>query len=158
VEDVFRSRAQLWDEFNARSPALAARARILKFRADVDGGNIGYHASGKLPIRREYSGDTQSMGAGNSSGNFDLFHSRNCSRVELPDGFVVLPTRPFPAISVSRQRGLRFPYRSRQILDMLRMSGDKLKPEDSLLVSRKDVYSGFDKFLARQLAAALPTA
>ena len=36
---------------------------------------------------------------------------------------------------------------------MLRASGNKLKPEDSLRI-QKDVYSGFNKFLARQLVAA----
>ena len=40
---------------------------------------------------------------------------------------------------------------------MLRASGDKLKPEDGLRI-QKDVYSGFDKFLARQLAALRPRA
>jgi penicillin amidase len=36
---------------------------------------------------------------------------------------------------------------------MLRAGGNKLKPEDSLRI-QKDVYSGFHRFLARQLAAA----
>jgi len=36
---------------------------------------------------------------------------------------------------------------------MLRASGNKLKPEDGLRI-QKDVYSGFNKFLARQVATA----
>ena len=73
----------------------------------------------------------------------------------LPEGFVVTANQnPFPADYPYRVHGVfDSPYRSRQILDMLRASGNKLKPEDSLRI-QKDVYSGFHKFIARQLTGA----
>ena len=45
------------------------------------------------------------------------------------------------------------PYRSRQIFDLLAKNGGKLQPEDLLRIE-KDVYSGFDRFLARQIVSA----
>ena len=71
------------------------------------------------------------------------------------NGYVVTANQnPFPADYPYRVNGqFASQYRSRQILDMLRAGGGKLKPEDSLRI-QKDVYSGFNKFLARQVAAA----
>ena len=43
-------------------------------------------------------------------------------------------------------------YRSRQILNMLTASGNKLGPDDGLRI-QKDVYCGFCQYLARQLVA-----
>jgi penicillin G amidase len=156
VVDVFPeiNRARDWEGFERAIARFGGPSQNFIY-ADVDG-NIGYHAAGKLPIRRDYSGDTPVDG---SSGNFewqgfipfdDLPQAWN-----PPGGFIVSANQnPFPADYPYRVGGIfDSPYRSRQILDMLRAGGNKLKPEDSLRI-QKDVYSGFSKFLARQLVAA----
>jgi penicillin amidase len=156
VEDVFLDidRAHNWDEFKRAISRFGGPGQNFVY-ADIDG-NIGYHASGKLPIRREYSGDTPVDGA---SGKFEwngfIPFEELPQAWNPPDGLVVSANQnPFPADYPYHVNGVfDSPYRSRQILDMLRASGDKLKPEDGLRI-QKDVYSGFDKFLARQLAAA----
>jgi penicillin amidase len=80
----------------------------------------------------------------------DLPHAYN-----PPAGFVVTANQnPFPADYPWHVGGVfASHYRSRQILDMLSAGSSKLKPEDDLRI-QKDVYSGLDKFLARQIAGA----
>jgi penicillin amidase len=156
VADVFLDidRARNWDEFQRAISRFGGPGQNFVY-ADVDG-NIGYHASGKLPIRREYSGDTPVDG---SSGKFEwdgfIPFDELPKAWNPPGGFVVTANQnPFPADYPYPVHGIfDSPYRSRQILDMLKASGDKLKPEDNLRI-QKDVYSGFHKFLAQQLVAA----
>jgi penicillin amidase len=147
-------RARDWDGFKRAISRFSGPGQNFVY-ADVDG-NIGYHASGRLPIRRDFSGDTPVDG---SSGNFEwqgfIPFDELPQAWNPPDGFIVTANQnPFPA-DYPYQVGGSFDsaYRSRQIRDMLRASGNKLKPEDGLRI-QKDVYSGFNKFLARQLAAA----
>ena len=156
VADVFLDidRARNWDEFKRAISRFGGPGQNFVY-ADADG-NIGYHASGKLPIRRDYSGDVPVDG---SSGKFEwegfIPFDELPQAWNPPDGFVVTANQnPFPPDYPYHVGGIfDSPYRARQILDMLRASGNKLKPEDSLRI-QKDVYSGFNKFLARQLAAA----
>ncbi|HZL55623.1 MAG TPA: penicillin acylase family protein, partial [Bryobacteraceae bacterium] len=70
------------------------------------------------------------------------------------NGFIVTANQnPFPPdYPYHVAGGFAAPYRSRQILNMLH-AGGKMKPADTLRI-QKDVYSGFDKFLARQLVTA----
>ena len=49
------NRARNWQEFTAAIARFAGPGRDFVY-ADVDG-NIGYHATGKLPIRKNYDGD-----------------------------------------------------------------------------------------------------
>lgn len=156
VADVFLDidRARSADEFKQAISSFGGPGQNFVY-ADVDG-NIGYHASGKLPIRRDYSGDIPVDG---SSGKFEwdgfIPFDQLPQSTNPPDGFVVTANQnPFPLDYPYRVGGaFAPPYRAHQILDMLRASGNKLKPEDSLRI-QKDVYSGFEKFLARQLVAA----
>ena len=147
-------RARDWDGFKRAISRFGGPGQNFVY-ADVDG-NIGYHASGKLPIRRDYSGGAPVDG---SSGNFEwqgfIPFDELPQAWNPPDGFIVTANQnPFPADYPYRVGGtFDSGYRSRQILDMLRASVSKLKPEDGLRI-QKDVYSGFNKFLARQLVAA----
>jgi penicillin amidase len=147
-------RARDWDGFKRAISRFGGPGQNFVY-ADVDG-NIAYHASGRLPIRRDYSGDAPVDG---SSGNFEwqgfIPFDELPQTMNPPDGFIVTANQnPFPLDYPYRVGGsFDSPYRSRQIRDMLRASGNKLKPDDSLRI-QKDVYSGFNKFLARQLAAA----
>jgi penicillin amidase len=156
VADVFLDidRARNWDEFKRAIARFGGPGQNFVY-ADADG-NIGYHASGKLPIRRDYMGDVPVDGA---SGKFEwdgfIPFDELPQAWNPPGGFVVTANQnPFPAeYPYHVTGGFDSGYRSRQILDMLRASGNKLTPEDSLRI-QKDVYSGFNKFLARQLTAA----
>ena len=146
-------RARNWEEFQAAVSRFAGPGQNFVY-ADT-GGNIGYHASGKLPLRRNYFGDVPVDGA---SGQFEwdgyipfeeLPHAYNPT-----NGFIVTANQnPFPPDYPYHVAGaFAAPYRSRQILNMLH-AGGKMKPADTLRI-QKDVYSGFDKFLARQLVTA----
>ena len=156
VADVFPeiNRARDWDGFKRAIARFGGPGQNFVY-ADIDG-NIGYHASGKLPIRRDYTGDTPVDG---SSGNFEwqgfIPFDELPQAWNPPDGFIVTANQnPFPPDYPYHVGGIfDSPYRSRQILDMLRASGNKLRPADNLRI-QKDVYSGFNKFLARQLVAA----
>jgi penicillin G amidase len=156
IQDVFLDidRARNWDEFKHAASRFAGPGQNFVY-ADVDG-NIGYHASGKLPIRRTYYGDVPVDG---SSGNYEwdgyIPFDELPQSYNPPNGYVVTANQnPFPPDSPYHLNGtFDSPYRARQILGMLQVSGNKLKPEDSLRI-QKDVYSGLHNFLARQLTAA----
>ncbi len=154
--DVFLQidRARNWDDFKRALAGFGGPAQNFVY-ADVDG-NIGYQAAGKLPIRRNFQGDVPVDG---SSGDYEwdgfIPFDQLPQAFNPPEGFIVTANQnPFPPNYPYNVNG-RFasPFRSRQILDMLRAGGNKLKPEDGLRI-QKDVYSGFEKFLARQIVDA----
>ena len=146
-------RAQNWQEFTRAVSRFPGPGQNVVY-ADVDG-NIGYHASGKLPIRKNYEGDVPVDGA---SGNFEwqgfIPFDQLPSSFNPPDGLIVTANQnPFPpAYPYLAHGNFASHYRSRQIRDMLtRRKG--LRPEDTLVV-QKDVYSGFYRYLAQTIVAA----
>ncbi len=147
-------RARNWEEFKTALSRFGGPGQNFVY-ADVDG-NIGYHATGKLPIRRNYFGDVPVDG---SSGDNEW--DGYIPFEELPQAFnpanglvVTANQNPFPANYPYHVSGFfDSQYRSRQIFDMLSASGNKLKPADSLRL-QKDVYSSFNQFLGRQLVTA----
>ena len=147
-------RARNWDEFRAALAKFGGPGQSFVY-ADVDG-NIGYHATGKLPIRRNYMGDVPVDG---TSGEFEW--DGYIPFDELPqawnprNGYVVSANQnPFPAGYAYHVVGtFAAPYRSQQIFDMLNSGGGKLQASGMLRV-QKDVYSGFHKFLAKRIIAA----
>ena len=147
-------RARNWDEFKTALSRFGGPGQNFVY-ADVDG-NIGYHATGKLPIRRNYYGDVPVDG---STGEFEW--DGYVPFDELPQswnpksGLIVTANQnPFGTdFPYHVSGGFAAHYRSRQILNMLQTVGGKLKPADGLRIE-KDVYSGFEKFLAGQLVAA----
>jgi penicillin amidase len=156
LQDVFLDidRARNWDEFKSAISRFGGPGQNFVY-ADVDG-NIGYHASGKLPIRRDYLGDVPvdgSSGANEWDGYIPFEELPQA--FNPPNGFVVTANQnPFPTDFPYHVGGVFAPpYRSRQILDMLRASGKKITPADGLRI-QKDVYSGFNRFLAWQIAGA----
>jgi len=148
------NRARKWEEFRKAVSQFGGPAQNFVY-ADVDG-NIGYQATGKLPIRRNFTGDVPVDGStGENEWSGYIPFEELPSAFNPKDGYIVTANQnPFPA-NYPYQVGGTFaaPYRSNQIRDMLLASGNKLKPEDNLRIE-KDVYSGFSKFLARQLVAA----
>lgn len=146
-------RARDWQEFTAALARFPGPAQNFVF-ADVDG-NIGYHAAGKLPIRRNYDGDMPMDG---STGEFEwdgfIPFDELPTFYNPPSGLIVTANQnPFPADYAYRVNGnFASPYRAQQIRALL-SARDSWKP-DEILAVQKDVYSGFLRFLAQQVVQA----
>ena len=69
-------RARNWQEFTAALARYPGPGQNFVY-ADVDG-NIGYHAAGKLPIRRNFSGECRWTGLRANSSGMATFRSRSC--------------------------------------------------------------------------------
>ncbi|MFB3829276.1 MAG: penicillin acylase family protein [Bryobacteraceae bacterium] len=145
--------ARNWSEFTAALERFAGPGSNFVY-ADVDG-NIGYHAAGRLPIRRTFGGDVPVDGA---SGEFEwegFVPFRELPAEFNPPGGVIVSANqdPFPPRWPYKAGGdFAAPYRARQIGRLLRSRG-KWQAQDMLAV-QKDVYSEFSHFLAREIVAA----
>ncbi len=146
-------RAGNWSEFTRALMRFPGPAQNFVY-ADIEG-NIGYHAAGLLPIRRNHSGDVPVDGA---SGDYEwdgfIPFEQLPSYYNPPSGLIVTANQnPFPTDYPYAVNGNFAPYyRARQIRDLLSRRTN-WKPAEMLTV-QKDVYSGFSLFFARQLAAA----
>jgi len=146
------NRANNWTEFTAALARFPGPGQNFVY-ADVDG-NIGYHATGKLPIRK-YEGDVPVDG---SSGEFEwegfIPFDQLPAFYNPPQGWIVTANQdPFPDnYPYSVHGSFAAPYRSLEIRSLL-ASHDGWKPGDMLAVE-KDVYSAFLDHLARMLVAA----
>jgi penicillin amidase len=146
-------RARNFDEFTKAFSRLPGPGQNAVY-ADRDG-NIGYHASGKLPIRRNYKGDVPVDG---SSGDFEwdgyIPFEKLPSAYNPPSGMIVTSNQnPFPAdYEFPVQGTFATPYRSNQIRDRIAASKN-MKPEDNLRI-QKDVFSAFHLMLAKAIVAA----
>ena len=146
-------RARNWEEFRKAVARFSGPAQNFVY-GDVDG-NIGYHAGGKLPIRKNYEGDVPVDGA---AGNFEwqgfIPFDQLPASFNPPDGLIVTANQnPFPPDYPYAVHGnFASHYRSKQIRDML-TGRNGLRPEDTLAV-QKDVYSGFSRYLAQSVVAA----
>jgi penicillin amidase len=152
------NRAHNWAEFTAALARFPGPGQNFVF-ADVDG-NIGYHATGRLPIRPEKcGGDVPADGA---SG--DCEWQGFVPFEDLPQ-FFYAPSTTSPGLIVTANQNpfpetYRYPvagnfaayYRSREIRTLLER-GSKWNARDMLAI-QKDVYSAFMDFLARQIVAA----
>lgn len=139
--------AKNWTEFRTALKRFPGPGQNFVY-ADIDG-NIGYQATGKLPIRTNYSGDLPVDG---SSGEFEwqgyIPFEELPTAYNPPSGMVVTANQnPWPISNSARVNGqFAPPYRSAQIDARLR-SKAKWKPEEMLSI-QTDVYSGFLKFVA----------
>ena len=146
-------KAQNWAQFTAALARFTAPGSNLTY-ADVDG-NIGYHAVGRLPIRRNYLGDVPVDG---STGEYEwegyIPFDQLPSVFNPPAGLIVTANQnPFPPDYRYLVNGNFAPhYRSRQIRDLLQARRG-WKAQD-LLTVQTDVYSGFSRFLAQQMVTA----
>lgn len=147
------NRAGNWREFTAAVARFSGPGQNFVY-ADVDG-NIGYHASGLLPIRKNYDGDVPVDG---SSGEYEwegfIPFDQLPSFYNPPQGWIVTANQnPFPENYPYRVHGnFASPYRSLEIRSLL-TSHQAWKP-DQMLAVQKDVYSAFSHFLAQQVVAA----
>lgn len=144
--------ARNWEEFRGALRRLWAPASNLVY-ADVNG-NIGYQAAGLLPIRRTYNGDVPTNGFTGESEWEGFIPFDDLPTAYNPTGGVIVSANqnPFPADYKYSVSGVFAPhYREQQIRSLLSKS-TALKPDDMLTI-QKDVYSPFEHFLARQMAA-----
>jgi len=147
------NRAGNWQEFTRALSRFPGPAQNFVY-ADVDG-NIGYHATGKLPIRKGYAGDVPVDG---SSGNYEwqgfIPFDELPSFYNPPSGIIVTANQnPFPPDYPYAVNGnFASHYRSRQIRNLL-MARNGWRAADMLRV-QKDVYSSFSQYLAQSIVAA----
>ena len=145
--------AHNWTEFLHGVARLPGPGQNFVY-ADVDG-NIGYHASGRLPIRHGYAGDVPVDGTApaNEWAGYIPFEALP-SAFNPPGGYIVTANQnPFPVdYGYPVNGGFATHYRSNQIRNLLRAT-PKLTPADSLRI-QKDVYGGFADFFARQVVRA----
>lgn len=146
------NRAQNWSDFRTALARHPGPAQNFVY-ADRDG-HIGYQATGRLPIRPNYTGDLPVSGAGEFEWQGFIPFEELPSVYDPPSGIIVTANQnPFPANYRHPVGGLfSAPYRQREI-DALLRAKKGWKAEDMLIV-QKDVYSEFSHFLAQQVFAA----
>lgn len=147
------NRAGNWQEFTRALSRYPGPAQNFVY-ADVDG-NIGYRATGRLPIRKGYAGDVPVDG---SSGDYEwqgfIPFDELPAFYNPPSGVIVTANQnPFPADYPYAVNGnFSSHYRSRQIRNLL-TARNGWRAEDMLTV-QKDVYSSFFQYLAQTIVEA----
>ncbi len=147
------NRAGNWQEFTHALARFPGPGQNFVY-ADVDG-NIGYHATGLLPIRKGYAGDVPVDGSsGDNEWQGFIPFDQLPSFYNPPSGIVVTANQnPFPPDYPYTVSGnFSSHYRSRQIRDLL-LARNGWKAADMLTV-QKDVYSSFFQNLSRAIVAA----
>ncbi|HLY17315.1 MAG TPA: penicillin acylase family protein [Bryobacteraceae bacterium] len=147
------NRAGNWQEFTRALARFPGPAQNFAY-ADVDG-NIGYHATGRLPIRKGYTGDLPVDGSSgeNEWQGFIPFEELP-SFFNPPQGVIVTANQnPFPPDYPYAVNGnFASHYRSRRIRDLL-LARNGWRARDMLSV-QQDVYSAFSHYLAQAIVAA----
>jgi penicillin amidase len=147
------NRARNFQEFTAALARYPGPGQNFVY-ADVDG-NIGYQATGRLPVRKTYDGTTPVDG---STGEFEwqgyVPFEQLPRSYNPPSGIIVTANQnPFPDSYSYRVTGnFASPYRSMQIYNLL-VERNGWSAADMVRI-QKDVYSAFHHFLARQVVAA----
>jgi penicillin amidase len=147
------NRAGNWGDFTAALARYPGPGQNFVY-ADVDG-NIGYRATGRLPIRKNYNGDLPADG---SSGDFEWAGFIPFDQLPVsynpPRGWIVTANQnPFPENYPYRVNGeFGAPFRSTEIRDRVTLRTG-WKPGDMLAV-QKDVYSSFASHLAHEIVSA----
>lgn len=146
--------AENWKQFRAAAKHWGGPGENLVY-ADVDG-NIGYQATGRVPIRASGDGSLPASGADNAHEwtgfvPFDKLPSvfnPPSGILATANGRITPDKYPF---SLSVEWGP--PYRTARIYKVLQ-SGKKFAPAD-MLALQTDVYSTFDHFCADRFVYAL---
>ncbi len=148
------NRARNWGEFNAALARVSGPAQNVVYADDA--GNIGYHVSGRLPVRGTACDPDVPMDGASGQCEWQGFLPYD----QLPQAFnpasgiiATANQNPFPKDYPTPVDG-RFGsyYRSRQIRAALE-SRAQWTPE-AMLTIQKDVYSPFSLFVAQQVVAA----
>jgi penicillin G amidase len=147
------NRAGNWHEFTTALARFPGPGSNFVY-ADIDG-NIGYHAAGTLPKRREFTGDVPVDG---SSARFEwdgyIPFAELPSAFNPPSGVIASANQnPFPEDYPHTVNGNFAPtHRLAQIRDLL--GARQGWRADDMITVQKDVYSSFDDFLAREMVTA----
>jgi penicillin amidase len=145
--------ARNWTEFREALRRFPGPGQNFVY-ADVDG-NIGYQATGMLPVRRNYDGDVPVDG---TSGEFEwdgyIPFDQLPSIYNPASGVIVTANQnPFPHDWPNRVNGNFDPgYRASQIKALL-SARKGWKPEEMIAV-QKDVYSAYLRELAGEIVKA----
>ncbi len=147
------NRARNWTEFTAAIARFPGPGQNFVY-ADVDG-NIGYHATGKLPIRPENCrGDVPANGASGDCEWQGFIPFEDLPQFFNPPGGEVVTANqnPFPP-NDPRVAGDFAPYYRASEIRTLLDRKSKWQPAEMLAI-QKDVYSAFSYFLAQQVVRA----
>ncbi len=146
-------RARNWEEFNQALTRFSGPAQNFVY-ADT-AGNIGYHAAGRIPIRKNCLGDVPVDGeSGECEWDGMIPYEELPQSYNPPSGMIVTANQnPFPADYKYPVNGkFASKYRSQEIRVLL-TGHEKWEPEQMLGV-QKDVYSAFVHFFAGQILKA----
>ncbi len=147
------NRARNFGEFTAALARYPGPGQNFIY-ADVDG-NIGYQATGRLPVRKTYDGTAPVDGSTAKYEWEGYIPFDQLPRVyNPPSGIIVTANQnPFQHDYKYQVSGnFASHYRSKQIYDLL-TKRNGWRAEDMIGI-QKDVYSAFHHFLARQVVAA----
>ena len=145
--------AKNWNEFRADLEPFWGPGQNFVY-GDREG-NIGYQATGRVPIRRNFDGNVPLDGP---SGQFEwdgYIPFEQMPNIYNPASGIVATANqnPFPKDYPYRIAGnFADTYRVHQIRALL-SAKPKLSVDD-MLATQKDVFSSYDLFLAKQVAAA----
>lgn len=147
------NRAKNWSEFTAALSRFTGPGQNFIY-ADSDG-NIGYHAAGRLPIRRGFTGDVLLDGSSGAQEWEGVIPFEQLPSVYNPPGGVVASSNqnPFPSNYEYTVHGsFAAPYRARQVRALL-IRKPKWRPEEMIAI-QKDVYGAPYHHLGQMAVAA----
>jgi penicillin G amidase len=146
--------AQSWDEFRRAFSTWVAPGQNLVY-ADVDG-NIGYQATGRVPIRASGDGSLPASGADNAHEWTGFVPFEKLPSVfNPPSGILVTANGRITPDKYTNSLSVEWgpPYRTERIYKLLH-SDKKFTPAD-MLALQTDVYSAFDRLCAERFVYAL---
>jgi penicillin G amidase len=141
--------AQNWEQFRSAFSAFDAPGQNVVF-ADVDG-NIGYQATGKIPIRASGDGSLPENGSDNTHEWTGYIPFDKLPGVYNPPSGIIATAngRITPdGYPYSISTGWEAPWRVARIYRVLE-SGKKFSPAD-MLALQTDIYSDADRFFAER--------
>ena len=146
--------AQNWEEFQRAFSEFDAPGQNVVY-ADVDG-NIGYHATGKVPIRSSGDGSLPENGSDNAHEWTGYIPFEKLPSVFNPAGGIIATANSRIApdkypYSISTE--WEAPWRSARIYQVLE-SGKKFSAAD-MLVLQTDIHSEADHFFSERLVYAV---
>ena len=149
--------AQNWEQFLGAFSQLDAPGQNVVY-ADVDG-NIGYHTTGKYPIRASGDGSLPENGSTNGHEWIGYIPFEKLPSIYNPPSGIIgtanarITPDKYP---YSISTGWEAPWRTERIYQVLE-SGKKFSAAD-MLTLQTDIYSSFDQFAAEGVVEAVDNA
>ena len=147
------NRARNWQDFRAALKRFPGPGQNFVYADKL--GNIGYQATGMLPIRKGHGGDVAAQGwTGEQEWAGFIPFEDLPSSLNPADGYAVTANQnPFPKDYKYPVHGdFSTPYRANQIRQLLQAR--KGIRADDMVTVQKDVYSAFSHALARHIVQA----